>query len=659
MITSSFVRPKRVGRWYLLGWLIGSSMLVSCAKEEEPPAPEPDPIDELEQQSEEEGWDFEIRPNELIDLENIDPDEFELPPELGGFEPPEDVESLPRVEPEESEPLPIRFDWREQGVVNPVRDQQECGSCWAFAACGAAESVHAIANPDLPVPDLSEQWLVDCNIDGWGCLGGGLALGYFVDWQDACGKIGGGVLEFASPYAGLDSACGEACESTRLESLPGWGIVSSPMEPATIDEVKRAIMEYGPVVADIVVELPFLLYYKGIYNRPASSGMMPNHAVVITGWDDGQGGDGIWYVRNSWGPMWGEAGTGRVAYGAAGLGYVVACFGETGDAESSSESEAEGQDGDNTGSADESGGGSDDAADGQDGADSGSGGGSDDAADGQDGADGADGGSGGDSGDAADGQDGTDGGSGGGSDDAADGQDGADGADGGSGGDSDDAADGQDGTDGGSGGGSDDAADGQEASGGGGLLPDTNLDEIAERFDALEDELDDTATGVVPPMPTGPEGGLDIEADLLNVDPDDLMSPLVGVWKQVAGPTTADVATGGYDQGWLVISPSGLIEFHRQYVGPKGVLAAGRRQRPVTIRTRLDWRQDDDVLVLGEDEQLQSGRLSRQLKIPREGGGVHRVTRPVIELPARLMWYIKTDGDLVIRERRYRRVKSK
>ena len=65
-------------------------------------------------------------------------------------------------------------DWREEGVVNEIRDQGQCGSCWAFASTSNAESVWAISSGNLL--DLSEQYLVDCATGigyfNLGCNGG-------------------------------------------------------------------------------------------------------------------------------------------------------------------------------------------------------------------------------------------------------------------------------------------------------------------------------------------------------------------------------------------------------------------------------------------------------------------------------------------------------
>jgi C1A family cysteine protease len=61
-------------------------------------------------------------------------------------------------------------DWRERHVVNPIRDQYDCGSCYAFSTIAAAESAYAIKTGKLYM--LSEQHIVDCDTHSFGCDGG-------------------------------------------------------------------------------------------------------------------------------------------------------------------------------------------------------------------------------------------------------------------------------------------------------------------------------------------------------------------------------------------------------------------------------------------------------------------------------------------------------
>ena len=66
--------------------------------------------------------------------------------------------------------LPASVDWRTKGAVNPVKNQGQCGSCWAFSATAAVEGAYAIKTGNLL--SLSEQQLVDCDTQSQGCNGG-------------------------------------------------------------------------------------------------------------------------------------------------------------------------------------------------------------------------------------------------------------------------------------------------------------------------------------------------------------------------------------------------------------------------------------------------------------------------------------------------------
>jgi C1A family cysteine protease len=90
---------------------------------------------------------------------------------LLGFKMPKNAEEL-MGEPVELDvsALPASVDWRTKGAVNPVKNQGQCGSCWAFSATAAVEGANAIKSGKLL--DLSEQQLVDCDTQSQGCNGG-------------------------------------------------------------------------------------------------------------------------------------------------------------------------------------------------------------------------------------------------------------------------------------------------------------------------------------------------------------------------------------------------------------------------------------------------------------------------------------------------------
>jgi C1A family cysteine protease len=544
----------KINFWYFLKLCPVLLLVTACSSPEvEEVEPEvevelEEELNQLEEQSEEE-WTFDVVPSDFADR---------LPEKIGGFDIPENIDGQPRFEPSSEEELPERFDWRDEGVVAPIKNQGECGSCWAFAAVSIAESVYAIQGGELN--DLSEQWLINCNSEGWGCHGGLLALSYFVEQPDSCGGVGA-VLETQAPYQESVYSCD--CSATRVTPLPYWSVISTPNEIASTDTLKHAIKENGPIVATINADISFACYSKGIYNRKLFFSV-PNHLIVLTGWDDSQGSEGVWFLRNSYGPMWGEAGTMRIEYGTAYVALFAAGF---------SEQPEKGQE-----SADDSG-----SSAGEGGGASGEGGGA--------------------SGESA-------GASGGGAGGGASGEGGGDGSGGGAGG----------------------GASGEGAGSAEGLLNDIAI--LDSQLEYLDDALEGQAEGVIPPTPKGPT----VEEEDLSIDPN-LINPtdhgLFGIWKQISSSKKSDVAPGGYVKSYLLISPSGFLEFVRYYDS----------NSTLDTTTRLDWRIEDDKIILGENKELQSGRMSKNLTL-KIGSRTFTIVAPSISLPYTSSWSIEDNQQI-------------
>ena len=203
--------------------------------------------------------------------------------------------------------LPSSFSWQSQ--CTPVKNQGQCGSCWAFAGCGTLEA--NIKIKDNVTKDLSEQWLVNCATDMYGCNGGWCPHEY---WQTP-----GAVYESDEPYSGLDEACQSSY--TYHEYIDNYGEVDYNGSP-TDAEIKQAIYDYGPVWVGVCVGSNFQSYNSGILTLNDYGEI--NHAVVLVGWDDN---NGCWILRNSWGIGWGESGYMRIGYGVSQIGvyasYIV------------------------------------------------------------------------------------------------------------------------------------------------------------------------------------------------------------------------------------------------------------------------------------------------------------------------------------------------
>lgn len=197
--------------------------------------------------------------------------------------------------------LPPSFDWRNYwggDWTTPIRNQGQCGSCWAFGAMGALEAAINIEFNDSEVDmDLSEQYLVSC-FPGHGCDEGGHAY-YGWKWLD---MHGGALPESCFPYEAEDVPCEEKCESWEDFLLP-IGDFWTAHNPG-LDEIKNALIENGPLVADMAVYDDLFGYRGGVYEHPGEELEDDiNHQPVIVGYNDNEG---CWIVKNSWGTRWGE-----------------------------------------------------------------------------------------------------------------------------------------------------------------------------------------------------------------------------------------------------------------------------------------------------------------------------------------------------------------
>ena len=268
-------------------------------------------IDELKKQAVEEGWTFTVSENEAT--------QYSLEQLCGMKEPAHWRKNARFISFTNKVDLPERFDWRDYDGCTPVKNQGGCGSCWAFGTVGPLEC--AIKIQDGVTVDLSEQWLVSCNRNGWGCDGGWFAHDYHQWKGDPCNEFGA-VLESDYPYSGWDAPCN--CPVPHPYTIANWAYIGNGSDIPTVEEMKQAIMQYGPISVCVYVNNAFQAYSGGVFNGCASGTI--NHAVVLVGWDDTQGANGVWYMRNSWGPGWGEdGGYMRIPYGCSEIGYA-ACF---------------------------------------------------------------------------------------------------------------------------------------------------------------------------------------------------------------------------------------------------------------------------------------------------------------------------------------------
>lgn len=199
---------------------------------------------------------------------------------------------------------PAAIDWRQKGAVTSVKDQGQCGSCWAFATTANAESVWAISKGELL--DLSEEFLVDCasgaGYFNMGCNGGqpDSAFKYMIN--------NGQCTEASYPYkAGTTKTAGtcQKCTSAGV-SFSGCYDVTPKDQIALMAAVAKQ-----PVVIAIEADTRYFQSYSGGILDSPNCGTNLDHAVEIVSYGTENGID-YWTVRNSWGSSWGESGYVRI-----------------------------------------------------------------------------------------------------------------------------------------------------------------------------------------------------------------------------------------------------------------------------------------------------------------------------------------------------------
>lgn len=206
------------------------------------------------------------------------------------------------------------FNWKDSGYMTPVKYQEGCGSCWAFASTGVYEGVYRIVKgKEL---DLSEQYLVDCT------------FGKPPKYNNACnGGRSERVFELLTemshlseskmPYKAEKQKCYGKFEVPY--KINKWGWVSSDRKKSTPEEIKKALCKYGPIAASVQVTDVWRGYTGGIIDIKTDTDKT-NHAVVIVGWDDTKN---AYLIRNSWSKDWGENGYCWVDYNACNVSWAT------------------------------------------------------------------------------------------------------------------------------------------------------------------------------------------------------------------------------------------------------------------------------------------------------------------------------------------------
>ena len=198
------------------------------------------------------------------------------------------------------------FDWRRYQGATGVRDQGPCGSCWAFATHGAYEGSYRILTHIEA--DTSEQDTLDCSSSG-NCIDGGW-------WAHKYLVKSGSATEGDYPYKANQGPC--MTSIARPYKAITWGYVEESSAIPSVEKLKAALCEHGPLTVAVRVTPLFQAYTSGVFNEHDEGKV--NHGVTLIGWDDVKK---AWLLKNSWGPGWGERGYMWIAYYSNKIGYAA------------------------------------------------------------------------------------------------------------------------------------------------------------------------------------------------------------------------------------------------------------------------------------------------------------------------------------------------
>ena len=219
--------------------------------------------------------------------------------------------------------LPESWDWRSVSGADwttPIKDQGQCGSCWAFGPLAAIESrVKLAADNHQLIPDFSEQYLVSCSPGS--CSGG--YMNTTADWILCQGTVD----EACFPYVAKDTVpCSESCfnRNSRKYKGEGWSWVSGNSNIIDEDRIKQEILAGGPVTAAMDVYTDFYNYNGGVYQYTTGK-LEGGHCIAIVGWGR-SGGVDYWICKNSWGTGWGEAGWFKIKMGEVNIGLEAVAY---------------------------------------------------------------------------------------------------------------------------------------------------------------------------------------------------------------------------------------------------------------------------------------------------------------------------------------------
>ena len=189
--------------------------------------------------------------------------------------------------------IPSEWDWTKKGAVTPVKDQAQCGSCWAFSTTGSVEGAYFLSSEKLV--SLSEQQLVDCSsrFGNQACNGGLMSNAFSYIQENGICK------ESDYKYTASDGKCKKCSTVTKIDSFVD-------ITPNSESDLLKAVSQQPVSVAIEADQSVFQFYSSGVMDS-TSCGTNLDHGVLLVGWGESDGKP-YWKVKNSWGSSWGNEG---------------------------------------------------------------------------------------------------------------------------------------------------------------------------------------------------------------------------------------------------------------------------------------------------------------------------------------------------------------
>ena len=235
------------------------------------------------------------------------------------------------LNPEQEDLTSVVYPAKYTGWFSTVKDQGQCGSCWAFSTIGNLEgaalkkhgaprgrvNANGSITPSGDITILSEQQVLSCNPFGYDCNGGWYSFDMLnpANANQGSGYYNGAVPASAFNYVAQRVACSFS-ERTSYTPVSQWGYVGNGNGIPSVYAIKAAIYKWGSVSAGVYADDNFQAYTGGVFTGTAGS-QSPNHAILLVGWDDAKG---AWLLKNSWSTGWGIDGFMWIRYGTNSVG---------------------------------------------------------------------------------------------------------------------------------------------------------------------------------------------------------------------------------------------------------------------------------------------------------------------------------------------------